>query len=80
MTASGSPARAAIALAANDGAGCVDGGSVSTDATVTVTQVPTTLYVGRYGGGSNWCNGLIKQLAYFPERKANATLQTMTTA
>jgi hypothetical protein len=30
--------------------------------------------------GASQPNGLIKAIAYFPERKADATLQTMTTA
>jgi len=77
-TSTRNPTKIATAIAANDQASSVDGGTVQTDATVTVTQTPTTLYLGKYGGGSNYLNSYLKQVMVLPRRMSNAELQAVT--
>lgn len=67
----------AVAWSANDIAGCLNGGTVQTDGSATLPTVTTQRY-GSSSSGQQW-NGLILSDVLLPERKANATLQTLTT-
>lgn len=70
--------RAAFAIASNDAMGCVNGALGLADSSITTGQTASTLYVGRYGGLSNWAQGRIKKLMYVPRRMSNAELQALT--
>ena len=71
-------AKAMFAVEAGSNAACINGGTVATDASAVVFADLDRLSLSQAGGLQP--NGLIKSIAYFPERKADATLQTMTTA
>ncbi|MBO9380229.1 hypothetical protein GG804_26030 [Sphingomonas histidinilytica] len=70
--------RQALAYAANDFAGCVNGGSLVTDNSGNL-PAPTALYLGNNGAGQ-YLNGHIRRFRYFNQRLPNALLQTFTTA
>lgn len=72
-------AKSMFAVQSGSNAACTNGGTVATDAAAVVFADLDRLHIGQPGGASQ-PNGLIKSIAYFPERKADATLQTMTTA
>ncbi len=56
-----------------------DGGAVTAAAGVTLPVVDR-LYIGSgYAGTSVWLNGHIEQMAYYPRRHDDATLQALTT-
>lgn len=75
----GTPFKAAVAYAANDAAACANGGTVGTDATVTLPTV-SRLWIGSdNGSASGVLNGHIKRLSYYNTRRSNADLQAMTT-
>ena len=68
----------AMAWAGNDFALCVNGGTVQTDALGTIPTV-TTLRLGAGAAGASMLNGWLAQVAYFPRRRPNGELQTLTT-
>jgi hypothetical protein len=70
--------KAMIAVQSGSNAACTNGGTVATNAAAVVFADLDRLSLSQAGVAQ--CNGLIKSIAYFPERKADATLQTMTTA
>lgn len=70
--------RQALAYAANDFAGCVNGGSLVPDNSGNL-PAPTALYLGNNGGGQ-YLNGHIRRFRHFNQRLPNALLQTFTTA
>jgi hypothetical protein len=74
------PFRYAMAIALNDGAAVLDGGTVLTDSSLAVGGTDaTTLFIGRTQAISNLPNGYIKTVLYLPRRMSNAELQTLTT-
>ena len=71
--------KSAFAYAANDFAGCANGGTVQTDPSGAVPTV-TTLYLGisaSLSSASNW-NGYLRRIVYYPRRLSNAELQSIT--
>lgn len=68
--------KAAIAWAANDFAGCLNGGTVATDASGTL-PAPDRLRIGSDQAGNFQC-GHDQTLRVFAQRLPNATLQGMT--
>lgn len=65
--------------AVNNGKGCQNGGSVSTDASMTVPSTPNNIGVGSTGSGS-YLNGWVREIRYYADASAsNAQLQTLTT-
>ncbi len=69
--------KVAIAYRPDNAAICFNGGTVVTDNTVNL-PLPTTLYIGRSGGGSRYWNGHIGRIAYYRRRMADAELQALT--
>jgi hypothetical protein len=69
--------KVAMAYAANDEAFCANGGTVVTDATVTL---PAGLTAARLGtnGSVSW-SGTLRRVSYWPSRLTNAQLQLVTT-
>ena len=67
----------AMAFAANDIAGCVNGGTVATDATATLPTVDK-LNIGSAESGSPSRVMWVKQVQFYDSRKSNAELQTLT--
>jgi hypothetical protein len=61
----------------NDFAACINGGTVATDTVGTIPTV-TTFRIGRNYDGAGQFAGHIKRLTYFPTRKSNADLQSLT--
>jgi hypothetical protein len=71
--------KSANAYAASSFAQYADGslqGVVGASGTIPVT---TTLSIGRIDTGTNYLNGHIKRLTYYPTRLSNSTLQALTT-
>lgn len=66
----------AVAWAANDFAGCINGGAVATDTSGTIPTV-NTLALGNINGVGH-LNGHIRQITYVPRRLTNAELQART--
>lgn len=73
----GTPQKAAISYAANDFAYCANAGIVQTDASGAVPTV-SQIDIGVLVSGTNWLNGHIRTLQYFPRRLPNTQLQTLT--
>jgi hypothetical protein len=72
--------RAALAFRADDAAFTHNGAAVQTDASVTMPSGITQAALGRtVGGGSNFLNGHIRKIAYYPRRLSNSLLQQLTT-
>jgi hypothetical protein len=69
--------KVAVALATNDFAGSIDGGTVATDAVGTMPTV-TTLQLGGPRSSGTGRNIYIKSIKIVPRRMSNATLQTET--
>ena len=65
----------ALAYAVNDGASCANGGTVATDATVSLPTV-TTANIGQFA--AQCAEGPIRRVSYYAARLANATLQGLT--
>jgi hypothetical protein len=71
--------KAVVAVAANDLAVCLNGGTVATDASGTMVSSPTSLQVGDIDGAvTSPFNGYITEFAYWNTRRANANLQLLT--
>ena len=75
-TSIGVSIKGALAYAANDGAACFNGGTVGTDATVTVPTV-TTFGVG-HTAGANLAYAAHRRVAYYNTRLANTYLVNLT--
>lgn len=45
------------------------------DSSGLVMSSPNTFYIGRYGGNSNYWNGIVQKISYWPQRLTNAELQ-----
>lgn len=82
MTSSGWSAgvttKSSLAYAANDGAFRTDGGTVGTDASVTLPTVDRLLLGSRATSTADLLCGYLRRVAYFPTRLTNAQLQAMT--
>jgi hypothetical protein len=72
----GAARRLALAYAANDFAACTNGGTVQTDASGSIPTV-TQMSLGQLAGSGRF-NGWLQQIAYYPTRLPNATLQALT--
>ena len=68
-----------IAYKENDFAASRDGNTVLTDTSGTVPTGMTTLTIGRNGVTTQFFNGHIKSIQYYPRRLSNAQLQELTT-
>jgi hypothetical protein len=68
----------ASAFAANNFAASINGGSVLTDLAGVVPSGLTTLRIGR-SSGTDYLNGYLRRITYYPRRLANADLQAITT-
>lgn len=83
IASAGAMITAAIAARANDFAACLNGGTVATDTSGTMPS-PTALSIGSsaylWNGGTNYLNGHVARVIYWPARLANATLQEITRA
>jgi hypothetical protein len=66
------------ALAANDFAAVISGGTVVTDTSGTVPTV-SQMFIGNYNNSSSYLNGHIRQITYIPRRISNSELQARTT-
>jgi hypothetical protein len=77
----GTATKYALAYAANDFAGCMNGGTVSTDVSGTLPTT-TTLNVGgvyKFNSFDTLPGGWIKELRHLPRRQTNVEIQTVTT-
>lgn len=61
----------------NDFAASINAGTVLTDSSGLVPNIPDRAYFGT--DATNYMNGTIKKLAYYPRRLTNAELQSLTT-
>lgn len=68
--------KVAAAMKQNDAAASADGGSVDTDNSTIVPITATQIDIGRYS--TDYANGHIKQIQYFPKRLSNTELQLLT--
>jgi hypothetical protein len=66
-----------LAYATNDFAASVNGGAPSTDPLGTVPSGLTTLRIGR-SSGTDYLNGYLRRITYYPVRLTNAQLQNLT--
>lgn len=64
------------AYAANDFAACINGGTVQTDTSGTIPTV-TQMVLGK-SAASNYLNGYLRRVTYYPRRLSDAELQTIT--
>lgn len=70
----------AAALKGNDSVLAANGLIGAVDSSCSMPASPTTLLIGKGGwsGATNWFNGTIRRLTYWPTRLANTTLQSIT--
>jgi hypothetical protein len=68
----------AVAAAANDFAGCVNGGLVTTDTSATMPASAPQFFLGTDAGPDNGPNFYLRQITYLPRRVTNAELQALT--
>lgn len=72
--------KTALGYAVNDLAACTNGGTVFTDATVTLPTSITALGLGQPTYTTSvMLNGYLRRLTYYPRRLSNAELQAITT-
>ena len=71
--------KVAMGIKLNNFAVSVDGGAVVTDTTGTVSNTLSQINIGKLGGGTQYLNGYIKSIKYYPRRLSNAQLQELTT-
>jgi hypothetical protein len=71
--------KVAIGIKLNHFAVSVDGGAVVTDTTGTVSNTLSQIDIGKLGGGTQYLNGYIKSIKYYPRRLTNTQLQELTT-
>jgi hypothetical protein len=67
-----------LAYATNDFAASVNGGAPSTDPLGAVPSGLTTLRIGK-SSGTDFLNGYLRRISYWPRRLSNAELQAITT-
>jgi len=67
-----------VAAKANDFKIAGNGVLGSADAVGAMPVSPTSLYIGRYGGGGAYWNGVIRNINYWPQRLTNAELEAFT--
>ena len=77
-TLSSSAYRTSYGYKVNDVALIVDAGTVVTDTSVTLPNLDRLSIGSRSGGGTNFQNGTIKKIAYYPLRVTNTNLQALT--
>ena len=70
--------KAIATLKDNDVAASVNGGSITTDTSTTISSALSEVNVGYLGGGTQQLNGHIKSIKYYPRRLTNAQLQDIT--
>ena len=70
-------AKIAGAIRQNDCAGAAQGQIIVTDTSIDMIS-PSALYLGTLSGSSEFLNGHIKQILYYPERLTNTQLQNLT--
>lgn len=75
----GALARMAYAVTVNDGAACIDGGTVQTDGSITMPVGLTTIRIGSTQTGVNQFNGHIRKVRIYNRRLSNTELQSLTT-
>lgn len=68
----------AVAFALNDFAACSNGGAVGADTSGTLPS-PSRLNIGNFNGSSQFTNGYLRRITYYPRRLSNAELQGITT-
>ena len=71
--------KVAMGIKLNNFAVSVDGGAVVTDTTGTVSNTLSQIDIGKLGGGTQYLNGYIKSIKYYPRRLTNTQLQELTT-
>ena len=71
--------KVAMGIELNNFAVSVDGGAVVTDTTGTVSNTLSQIDIGKLGGGTQYLNGYIKSIKYYPRRLTNTQLQELTT-
>ena len=71
--------KSVLAYAVNNFAAVLNGGTIISDFSGTVTTDLDRLDIGIYYSGLNVLNGTIRRLTYWPTRLSNDTLQTITT-
>lgn len=74
-------AKVAVAIKANDSVVSANGLIGVVDTSCAIAASPTTLSIGKGGwsGATNYLNGTISSITYFPRRLSNAELQRLTT-
>jgi hypothetical protein len=70
--------RSALAYKLNDSVAAINGTSGSTDVACTIPSSLTTLYLGNDDAGTANLNGWLEQVAFYPTRLPNATVQALT--
>jgi hypothetical protein len=68
--------KVAAAMEENDSAAVLNGGTVDTDTATGTPITATHFHLGNYG--TEWLNGHIKSIKYYPRRLTNAQLQDLT--
>ena len=74
---SASAVKAAAAYASGSYALAINGVAPGTDSSA-LLNTPTQMNIGRFSGGSNYLNGHIRTLQYYPNRLSNSQLQALT--
>jgi hypothetical protein len=68
----------ALAYRVNDFAASLNGAAPIVDTSGSVPIGLTTMRIGAFLGGSQFCNGWISRIAYYPTRLSDATLRAIT--
>ena len=71
--------KAIATLKDNDVAASVNGGSITTDTSTTISSALSEVNIGYLGGGTQQLNGHIKSITYYPRRLTDAQIQELTT-
>lgn len=77
-TVTSTPQKFAAAFASGSYAACLNGGTVATAATATVNS-PTQMTIGHFPSPTNFINGHIRSIRFYPTRLNDAQLQALTT-
>ena len=70
--------KAVATLKDNDVAASVNGGSITSDTSTTISSALSEVNIGYLGGGTQQINGHIKSIQYYPRRLTNAQLEALT--